>query len=450
MATENKMGVMPLNRLLISMSVPMMISMLVQALYNIVDSIFVSRIDENALTAVSLAFPLQTLMIALGTGTGVGINALLSKSLGEKDFDKADKTAENGVFLALINYVVFCLIGFFLTKPFYLSQTRDPQIIEYGVQYLRIVCCCSFGMYAQFVFERLLQSTGKTVYTMITQSLGAVINIVLDPIFIFGLHMGVRGAALATVISQCCSCIWVISFLFGRRTTLRIRGKNMGLKAAYILPCLALGSAIFIMQGSESIISVCFNSSLLKYGGDIAVGAMTILTSVMQFAMLPLQGLGQGAQPIISYNYGAKNASRVRSAFKLLLKVSLLYSTILWLFIMCFPKVFASIFTTDAALIAFTKDALRYYLAALFMFGIQIACQMTFNALGNAPASILVAIMRKFVLLLPLIFILPHIITADKTMAVYLAEPIADVLAVTFTSILFSFQFKKAIREMEK
>ena len=222
----------------------------------------------------------------------------------------------------------------------------------------------------------------------------------------------------------------------------------MGLKAAYILPCLALGSAIFIMQGSESIISVCFNSSLLKYGGDIAVGAMTILTSVMQFAMLPLQGLGQGAQPIISYNYGAKNASRVRAAFKLLLKVSLLYSTILWLFIMCFPKVFASIFTTDAALIAFTKDALRYYLAALFMFGIQIACQMTFNALGNAPASILVAIMRKFVLLLPLIFILPHIITADKTMAVYLAEPIADVLAVAFTSILFSFQFKKALREI--
>ena len=203
---ENKMGVMPVNKLLVSMSLPMMISMLVQALYNIVDSIFVTRIDENALTAVSLAFPLQTLMIALGTGTGVGINALLSKSLGEKDFDKADKTAENGVFLALINYVVFCLIGFFLTKPFYLSQTRDPQIIEYGVQYLRIVCCCSFGMYAQFVFERLLQSTGKTVYTMITQSLGAVINIVLDPIFIFGLHMGMRGAALATIIGQIVRC----------------------------------------------------------------------------------------------------------------------------------------------------------------------------------------------------------------------------------------------------
>lgn len=222
----------------------------------------------------------------------------------------------------------------------------------------------------------------------------------------------------------------------------------MKLQKNIILPSLALGLSTFIMQASESIISVCFNSSLLKYGGDLAVGAMTILTSAMQFAMLPLQGLGQGAQPIISYNYGAKNASRVRAAFKLLLKVSLLYSTILWLFIICFPKVFASIFTTDATLIAFTKDALRYYLAALFMFGIQIACQMTFNALGNAPASIIVAIMRKFVLLIPLIFILPHIITSDKTMAVYLAEPIADVLAVTFTSILFSFQFKKALREI--
>ena len=260
--------------------------------------------------------------------------------------------------------------------------------------------------------------------------------------------MGVRGAALATVISQCCSCIWVISFLFGKRTTLRIRGKNMGLKAAYILPCLALGSAIFIMQGSESIISVCFNSSLLKYGGDIAVGAMTILTSVMQFAMLPLQGLGQGAQPIISYNYGAKNASRVRAAFKLLLKVSLLYSTILWLFIMCFPKVFASIFTTDAALIAFTKDALRYYLAALFMFGIQIACQMTFTSIGRAKASIIVAVMRKFILLIPLIYIMPAILHSNQTMAVYMAEPIADFLAVTFTAVLFFFEFRKALREL--
>ena len=344
--------------------------------------------------------------------------------------------------------IILTVVLLIWNRDFLLAFGASANTIEYAASYMNIYALGTIFVQLTLGMNAFITAQGFAKEGMLSVLIGAIANIILDPIFIFGLHMGVRGAALATVISQCCSCIWVISFLFGKRTTLRIRGKNMGLKAAYILPCLALGSAIFIMQGSESIISVCFNSSLLKYGGDIAVGAMTILTSVMQFAMLPLQGLGQGAQPIISYNYGAKNASRVRAAFKLLLKVSLLYSTILWLFIMCFPKVFASIFTTDAALIAFTKDALRYYLEALFMFGIQIACQMTFNALGNAPASILVAIMRKFVLLLPLIFILPHIITADKTMAVYLAEPIADVLAVTFTSILFSFQFKKALREI--
>ena len=206
---------------------------------------------------------------------------------------------------------------------------------------------------------------------------------------------------------------------------------------------------MFIMQASESIISVCFNSSLLKYGGDIAVGAMTILTSVMQFAMLPLQGLGQGAQPIISYNYGAGNVDRVKKAFKLLLKVSLTYSVILWLCIMVFPQGFAGMFTSDAALLGFTKTALRIYTACLFLFGIQLACQMTFNSLGNAKASIVVAVMRKFVLLIPLIYIMPAVMSADQTMAVYMAEPIADFFAVSFTAILFIFQFRKALRALE-
>ena len=215
-----------------------------------------------------------------------------------------------------------------------------------------------------------------------------------------------------------------------------------------ILPSLALGLSVFIMQASESVISVCFNSSLLKYGGSIAVGAMTILTSVMQFAMLPLQGLGQGAQPIISYNYGAKNVKRVKSAYKLLLKTSLSYAVLLWGMIMLFPQIFAQMFTSDKALLGFTSTALRVYMAALVIFGIQMACQMTFNSLGNAKASIAVAVMRKFVLLIPLIYIMPHIYTADKTVAVYMAEPIADVLAVTFTVILFIFQFKKALKEI--
>ena len=229
---------------------------------------------------------------------------------------------------------------------------------------------------------------------------------------------------------------------------MRIKKENMGLKKEIILPCLALGSSMFIMQSSESIISVCFNSSLLKYGGDIAVGAMTILTSVMQFAMLPLQGVGQGAPPIISYNYGAGNKERVKGAFWLLLKSSLVYSTLLWGLVMLFPQVFAAMFTSDSALIVFTKDALRIYMASMLLFGIQIACQMTFMSIGNAKSSIIVAVMRKFILLLPLIYIVPHIWTSNQTMAVYLAEPIADFFAVTFTAVLFYFQFRKVLTEM--
>lgn len=283
---------------------------------------------------------------------------------------------------------------------------------------------------------------------MLSVVIGAVANIILDPIFIFALDMGVNGAAIATVISQALSCLWVLVFLFGKKTNLKIRFSYMKLKPGIILPSLALGLSSFIMQSSESVISICFNSSLLKYGGDIAVGAMTILTSVMQFAMLPLQGLGQGAQPIISYNYGAGNPKRVKAAFKLLLKLSVCYSVALWLFVMIFPGVFASMFTSEPQLLEFTKTALRIYVACLFLFGIQIACQSTFTAIGNAKASIVVAVVRKFVLLLPLIYILPLIFTQDKTSAVYLAEPVADFIAVSFTSILFTFQFKKILRSI--
>ena len=260
--------------------------------------------------------------------------------------------------------------------------------------------------------------------------------------------MGVQGAALATVISQGLSCAWVLAFLLGKKTFLRLRRRHFRLQARIILPSMALGLSVFIMQASESVISVCFNSSLLRYGGDIAVGAMTILTSVMQFAMLPLQGLGQGAQPIISYNYGARNAPRVKATFRLLLRASLCYSILLWGCVMLFPQVFASLFTADAALLAYTQSALRVYMASLLLFGVQMACQMTFTSLGNAKASIVVAVMRKFVLLIPLIYLMPQLMRTNQATAVYLAEPIADAIAVTFTAILFSFQFKKALAEM--
>ena len=275
----------------------------------------------------------------------------------------------------------------------------------------------------------------------------AALNIALDPVFIFALNMGVRGAALATVLSQGLSCAWVLVFLCGKKAFLRLRRENLFVSPKLILPCVALGLATFTMQASESVISVCFNASLLKYGGDIAVGAMTILTSVMQFAMLPLQGIGQGAQPITSYNFGAKNTDRVRETFHLLLKVCLIYSVSLWLLIELFPGLFARIFTPDAELIAFTARVLRIYCAGLFLFGIQIACQMTFVSIGSAVCSIIVAVLRKFVLLLPLIYLLPALLP-DQTTAVYLAEPVADVIAVTCTAILFATQFRKALHKL--
>ena len=277
---------------------------------------------------------------------------------------------------------------------------------------------------------------------MLTVAIGAVCNIILDPIFIFGLDMGVRGAALATIISQAVSSVWVVKFLTGAKSTLRIRLKNMRPKGKYIFPSLALGAAPFIMQFTESILSVCFNTSLLRYGGDIAVGAMTILTSVMQFSMLPLQGLTQGAQPIISFNYGAENIQRVKEAFHLLLKSSMIYSSLLWAISIFVPQVFIAIFTGNAELAAYTKWAIRIYMAVSLLFGIQIACQQTFIALGNFKTSVFLALLRKVILLIPLIFILPHLIP-NQVLGVFLAEPIADFIAVSVTSILFYREYHK-------
>ena len=325
----------------------------------------------------------------------------------------------------------------------------SENTIEYAVSYMNIYAVGTIFVQLTLGMNAFITAQGFAKTGMLSVLIGAVANIILDPIFIFGFGLGVRGAALATIISQAASCTWVLLFLFGKKTVLKICVKNMGLQKKIILPSIALGLATFIMQASESVISVCFNSSLLKYGGDIAVGAMTILTSVMQFAMLPLQGLGQGAQPIISYNYGAKNVERVKNAFWLLLKVSLSYAVLLWAFIMIFPQGFAGMFTSDPELLIFTKTALRIYTACLFLFGIQMACQMTFTSLGKAGSSIIVAVMRKFVLLIPLIYIMPVILSNKKDIAVYMAEPIADFFAVSFTAVLFFFQFRKCMRQIE-
>ena len=368
--------------------------------------------------------------------------------LGKCDKESAEKTLGNCFFLQVIISVILTAILLMYNREFLMVFGASENTVEYGVSYMNIYAVGTIFVQLTLGMNAFITAQGFAKTGMLSVLIGAVSNIILDPILIFGFDMGVKGAALATVISQVLSCIWVLAFLCGKKTILKIHKKNLRLQGHIILPSLALGVSVFIMQASESVISVCFNSSLLRYGGDIAVGAMTILTSVMQFAMLPLQGLGQGAQPIISYNYGAGNQVRVKGAFKLLLKVSTAYSLLFGTAVLLFPGIFAAMFTTDAALLAFTKTALRIYMAGILLFGIQIACQMTFTALGNAKASIMVAVMRKFILLIPLIYIVPGIWTSNQTLAVYLAEPIADLLAITFTVILFNHQFKKSLAEM--
>lgn len=441
----------PLGKLLMRLALPTVAAQLINMLYNIVDRMYIGHIPKEgalALTGVGVCMPLIMLVSAFAALVGNGGAPRASIFMGKGDKEKAEKTLGNCFSMQLIISAVLTVILLLWNRNMLLAFGASGNTIEYATQYMNIYSIGTIFVQLTLGMNAFITAQGFAKTGMLSVLIGAVVNIILDPIFIFGLKMGVRGAALATIISQACSCIWILTFLFGKKTNLRIKKENMGLKKEIILPCLALGSSMFIMQSSESVISVCFNSSLLKYGGDIAVGAMTILTSVMQFAMLPLQGVGQGAQPIISYNYGAGNKERVKGAFWLLLKSSLVYSTLLWGLVMLFPQAFAAMFTSDAALITFTKDALRIYMASMLLFGIQIACQMTFMSIGNAKSSIIVAVMRKFILLLPLIYIVPHIWTSNQTMAVYLAEPIADFFAVTFTAVLFYFQFRKVLTEM--
>lgn len=445
------LGTEPIGKLLLRLALPTVAAQIINMLYNIVDRIYIGHIPEVgalALTGVGVCMPLIMIVSAFAALVSNGGAPRASIFLGKCDKESAEKTLGNCFFLQVIISVILTAILLMYNREFLMVFGASENTVEYGVSYMNIYAVGTIFVQLTLGMNAFITAQGFAKTGMLSVLIGAVSNIILDPILIFGFDMGVKGAALATVISQVLSCIWVLAFLCGKKTILKIHKKNLRLQGHIILPSLALGVSVFIMQASESVISVCFNSSLLRYGGDIAVGAMAILTSVMQFAMLPLQGLGQGAQPIISYNYGAGNQVRVKGAFKLLLKVSTAYSLLFGTAVLLFPGIFAAMFTTDAALLVFTKTALRIYMAGILLFGIQIACQMTFTALGNAKASIMVAVMRKFILLIPLIYIVPGIWTSNQTLAVYLAEPIADLLAITFTVILFNHQFKKSLAEM--
>lgn len=445
------LGTEPIGKLLLRLALPTLAAQIINMLYNIVDRIYIGHIPHvgaAALTGVGVCMPLIMIVSAFAALVGYGGSPRASIYLGKKDVESAEKILGNCFTMQILVSLILTAVLIIWNRDLLLAFGASENTISYANSYMNLYALGTLFVELTLGMNAFITTQGFAKTGMYSVLIGAVANIILDPVFIFLLGMRVRGAALATILSQALSCIWVVSFLCGKKTFIRIRKENLKLIPKVILPCLALGSATFIMQASESVISVCFNSSLQKYGGDMAVGAMTILTSVMQFAMLPLQGFGQGAQPIMSYNYGAKNVKRVKAAFLLLLKISMIYAVILWGCVMFFPQIFAGIFTTDAALVAFTAKALRVYLAVMFLFGIQISCQMAFNSLGRAVESIIVAVVRKFVLLIPLIYIIPQIFRADQTTAVYMAEPVADLIAVTFTAILFSVRFKKALREI--
>lgn len=446
------LGKESVGKLLFKLSIPTVAAQLINMLYNLVDRIFIGKMEnigDLALTGVGVCLPLIMIVSAFAALISSGGAPRASIFMGKKENQTAERIMGNCFLLQIIISIILTTILLIFNEKLLLLFGASENTIEYAVEYMNIYAIGTIFVQLTLGMNAYIASQGFAKTAMFTVLIGAIINIILDPIFIYALDMGVTGAALATIIAQASSCIFVILFLFSKKSILKLKIRNFLLDYKIFLPCMALGLAPFIMQVSESIILVSFNTSLKTYGGDIAVGAMTILSSIMQFAMLPMQGVAQGSQPIISYNYGAKNEKRVTQTFKLLLITCLTYSSLLYILIMCFPKLFVSMFTDKPELIDFTVKMMRIYFGAILFFGAQIACQMTFVSIGNAKSSIIVACVRKFVLLLPLIYIMPALMN-DKTVAVYTAEPIADFLAVAFTVILFIFQFRKTIKKLKE
>ena len=442
-------------KLLFSLALPTITSQIVNMLYNLVDRIYIGHmqpaetVGKLALTGVGVCLPIILVISAFAALIAMGGAPKASISEGRGDLKAAEHIMGNSFSLLVLASVILTAVFQLFAEPLLLTFGASENTIGYALDYLRIYTLGTIFVQMTLGMNAYITAQGFTTVSMKTVLIGAILNTLLDPIFIFVLGLGVRGAALATILSQAVSAMWVLRFLTGPRTKWRLRRENLKPVPSVFLPCLALGLAPFIMQSTESLISVCFNSSLLKYGSDIAVCAMTVLISIMQLAMMPLQGLTQGAQPIISYNYGARNAQRVRDAFRCLLISCVTYSMTLWALVQFFPRLFALLFSSAPELVSYAAWALRIYMAATGIFGVQIACQQTFIALGNAKTSLFLAILRKIILLIPLIYILPHFFT-NKVFAVFLAEPVADFLAVCTTAAMFAVQFKKSMAELEK
>ena len=452
------LGTGPVGKLLFSLALPTITSQIVNMLYNLVDRVYIGHmqpvetVGKLALTGVGVCLPVIMVISAFAALVGMGGAPRASIEEGRGNISESERIMGNCFTLLIVISVVLTVFFQLFSEPLLLIFGASEATIGYAMDYMRIYCLGTLFVQLTLGMNAYITAQGFTTVGMKTVLIGAGLNTVLDPIFIFAFDMGVQGAALATILSQAVSAAWVLRFLTSSRTKWHLRKQYLRPRRKVVLPCLALGLSPFIMQSTEGVISVCFNASLQRYGGDLAVGAMTILASVMQFSMLPLQGLTQGAQPIISYNFGAKNARRVKSAFRLLLICCLSYSALLWLLAMVFPGTLASIFATDKTLISYSAWAMRIYMAASVIFGAQIACQQTFIALGNAKTSLFLAVLRKIILLIPLILILPLLFRTgeEKVMAVFLAEPVADTLAVLTTVCTFAYQFRKTMKDLEE
>ena len=451
-ATTQDMGSGSIPKLFAQLAIPAVVAQIINLLYNIVDRIYIGHIPEvgaSALTGVGLFVPILMLINAFAMLAGAGGAPLASIAMGKKDIERAEKIIGNAFSLLLIFSAVLTVV-FYISAPTLLRFFGASDVtLPYAVAYSRIYILGSVFILIVMGMNPFITTQGFAKISMLTTVIGAVINIILDPIFIFVFEMGVSGAALASILSQAVGAIWILRFLTGKKTTLHLRKKYMKLEADIVKPCLGLGISTFVMLSTESLLSMSFTSSLARYGGDLAVGAMTIITSVSQLATMPLQGFCQGGQPIISYNFGAGNTDRVKKAFYIQFGICLSYSTLFWALSMLVPSVFAGIFTTDTALVEYASWALKIYMAGIFAFGAQIACQQSFMALGQAKVSLFLACLRKIILLIPLIFILPMFFE-DKVFAVFLAEPVSDIIATAVTTIVFFSQFTKILKTNQK
>lgn len=449
---EANLGEDRIGGLLFKLALPAILAQVINLLYNLVDRMYIGHIAEVgsvALTGLGVTMPFIMCVSAFAALVSMGGAPRASIMMGRGNKEEAERILGNCTSMLVLVAVIVTVVSQIWGQDILLLFGASESTLPYAWAYMQIYSLGTIFVQLALGLNAFINAQGFARTGMLTVVIGAVCNIILDPIFIFGLHMGVRGAALATILSQGVSCVWIVRFLLGKETTLRIRKGNLKIRPKTVGPCIALGVAPFIMQFTESVLNICFNTSLLKYGGDVAVGAMTILSSVMQMSMLPIQGLTQGAQPIIGFNYGAKKMDRVKKTFRLLLVSCVAFTAVIWLICMILPQAFILIFTDQAELIAFTKWAIRIYMAVSVIFGVQISCQQTFIALGNAKTSVFLALLRKVILLIPLIYILPAFME-DKLMAVFLAEPVADVIAVTTTSILFYRTYRTLDKAQEE